>query len=333
MRIEFFFKAQSELSALVNFMMAYQQSSSPHLLSKLPSVLPTQSIFHRFNLANKVKNDNLLESAKNIMKVMPSANVCAHYSLKYNSVKSVDLSFTKFEKFLSDAEAIGVSEVMVISGSGDKKALNTVTCLEMLSRSDSHAARNIDIGIAYNPYFPDSKNKTLEIDRLASKLSTGMVQTIYLQFGSDTALLREGVQVIKNALAKHYKEFEGKSRGGCKNIKVVGSIMIPSKVLLARMKFRPWNGVFLSDLFLGDVSDAEMIVREILDIYSKNDVEVLVETAFKKDSEAEHILALLSMKNSLPDGVVIGNKIDGEKQSPVLVSAVQSDQKKRKNFL
>lgn len=117
MRVEFFFKAQSELSSLVNFMQAYQQP----LLGA--SKLQSQSIFNRFNLANKVKNDNLLPSAKNIIDLMPSANVCIHYSLKYNNMKSVDQSFAYFEGFLKKAEAIGVSEVMILSGSGEKKAL------------------------------------------------------------------------------------------------------------------------------------------------------------------------------------------------------------------
>jgi hypothetical protein len=121
MRVEFFFKAQSELSSLVNFMQAYRPVLAPSALGT--SKIPSQSIFNRFNLANKVKNDCLLPSAKNIIDVMPSANVCIHYSLKYNSQKSVDQSFAYFEGFLSKAEAIGVSEIMIISGSGDKKAL------------------------------------------------------------------------------------------------------------------------------------------------------------------------------------------------------------------
>jgi hypothetical protein len=122
MRVEFFFKAQSELSSLVNFMQAYRPTVlAPSPLGALK--IPSQSLFHRFNLANKVKNDSLLPSAKNIIDVMPSANVCIHYSLKYNSQKSVDQSFAYFEGFLSKAEAIGVSEIMIISGSGDKKAL------------------------------------------------------------------------------------------------------------------------------------------------------------------------------------------------------------------
>ena len=292
MRVEFFFKAQSELSALATFMMAYQQSATL-ASTKLSPIIP-QPLFSRFNLANKVKNDNLLASAKNIMNVMPAANVCVHYSLKYNSQKSVDESFAYFSGFVSKAEQMGVAEILIISGSGDKKAFNTVTCLEMLRVSK--IATSVDIAIAFNPYFPDPKMRAKEVERLNSKLSTGMVSTIYLQFGSDLTHLREGLIALQNSLDSFQKSDVHKKRNA-EDIKVIGSVMIPSKQLLARMKFRPWNGVFLSELFLSDVPAAEKIVLEMLSIYRTFEVEPLVETAFKTDHDAAHVLHLLSEPN------------------------------------
>jgi hypothetical protein len=305
MRIEFFFKAQSELSALVNFMSAYQQSTavSPSSLVSKVSTSAVPSIFNRFNLANKVKNDNLLASAKNIINIMPAANVCVHYSLKYNTQKSVEQSFSYFNGFLSKAEQMGVAEILVISGSGDKKALNTVSCLQMLQESE-------------NPYFPDAKNRSIEVDRLSAKLATGMVSTIYLQFGSDISLLKEGLLAINKALESYGASDSKLKRRDSKEVKVIGSVMIPSKQLLARMKFRPWNGVYLSETFLGGVTAAEGIVLEILDIYRDFGVEPLVETAFKNDSEASHILALLSGANYFESKV----KSDDSAQDIVLTS-------------
>ena len=296
MRVEFFFKSQVELSALVNFMKGYHQPAHQSAIiatSKLaPVQLITDNVFSRFNLANKVKNDNLLVSAKNIINVMPDADVCIHYSLKYNSQKSVEQSFSYFNGFLTKAEEIGVKEVMIISGSGDKKALNTVSCLQMLRDSDKHSTP-IEFGVAFNPYFPDAKMRAMEVDRLHAKLSTGMVSTVYLQFGSDTNLLEEGLKEIQNAISS-YENSATLKKDSLKKIKVSGSVMIPSKVLLARMKFRPWNGVFLSELFLSEVPAAEKIVLKILSIYKTFGVEPLVETAFKTDSDASHILKLLS---------------------------------------
>ena len=41
-----------------------------------------------------------------------------------------------------------------------------------------------------------------------------------------------------------------------------GSVFLPSRKLLAQMKFRPWNGVFLSDEYLGSVEAATAITRD-----------------------------------------------------------------------
>lgn len=330
MRIEFFFKAQSELSALVNFMGAYQQSTivSPSKISTSAAPL----IFSRFNLANKVKNDNLLVSAKNIINIIPAANVCVHYSLKYNTQKSVDQSFSYFNGFLSKAEQMGVAEILIISGSGDKKALNTVSCLQMLRESENHAT-NVDIAVAFNPYFPDAKNRSIEVDRLSAKLATGMVSTIYLQFGSDISLLKEGLTAINKALESYGASDTKLKRMNAKEIKVIGSVMIPSKQLLARMKFRPWNGVYLSENFLSGVTAAETIVLEMLDIYRDFNVEPLVETAFKNDAEASHILGILSGVRNCEDKLKSGDGIQDmvlTASSPTLLETAHTAPKRRK---
>ena len=312
MRVEFFFKAQSELSSLVNFMNAYPRPAeavATSLITNLAAAPP--KLFSKFNLANKVKNDNLLESAKNIIRVMPEADVCVHYSLKYNSQKSVEQSFTYFNGFLLKAEEIGVKEVMIISGSGDKKALNTVSCLQMLHKSENRAT-DIDIAVAFNPYFPDPKSRAVEVERLNEKLATGMVSAIYLQFGSDLTLLREGLTAIQAALALNGNMSRKTNGKEPKLINVLGSVMIPSKQLLARMKFRPWNGVFLSTTFLSDVPTAESIVREMLEIYKSFNVEPLVETAFKNNLEAAHILALLSGEAPVERKITESNDLSKE---------------------
>ncbi len=44
---------------------------------------------------------------------------------------------------------------------------------------------------------------------------------------------------------------------------MLGSLLIPSKRLLAQMKFRPWKGVFLSEEYLSDVEAADTITRQV----------------------------------------------------------------------
>jgi hypothetical protein len=61
--------------------------------------------------------------------------------------------------------------------------------------------------------------------------------------------------------------------------------------------------VFLSETFLSDVCVAEDIVKEMLQIYHEFEVEPLVETAFKTNSDAAHILALLNQDNVIQEKI------------------------------
>jgi hypothetical protein len=61
--------------------------------------------------------------------------------------------------------------------------------------------------------------------------------------------------------------------------------------------------VFLSETFLSDVSVAENIVKEMLQIYREFEVEPLVETAFKTNSDAAHILGLLNQDNVIQEKI------------------------------
>lgn len=72
-----------------------------------------------------------------------------------------------------------------------------------------------------------------------------MVTDIWLQYGSDLSALEEGLAFVRSVT----------------DLPVVGSCFLPSKQLLARMKFRPWNGVYLSSEYLDDVSVATKITE------------------------------------------------------------------------
>lgn len=45
----------------------------------------------------------------------------------------------------------------------------------------------------FNPYYSDSKQAELERSRLRKKLATRQVDTVWLQFGSDTVLLEQNL--------------------------------------------------------------------------------------------------------------------------------------------
>ncbi|GAX85853.1 hypothetical protein CEUSTIGMA_g13268.t1 [Chlamydomonas eustigma] len=98
----------------------------------------------------------------------------------------------------------------------------------------------VPILVAFNPYLPDPEDLQKEYNRLKQKLNSGVPTGIYLQCGTDIAALEKGLQHIREALT-------GSSSASPTSLPVIGSVLVPTKRLLAQMKFRPWNGVFLSD--------------------------------------------------------------------------------------
>ena len=65
--------------------------------------------------------------------------------------------------------------------------------------------------------------------------------------------------------------------------------------LLAQMRFRPWNGVFLSSDYLSDVSKAEDITGDLLVVYNRYGVTPLVETSIAKTEELRRVHQLLGI--------------------------------------
>lgn len=198
--------------------------------------------------------------------------------------------------------------MLIISGGGPKKKVNTVSLLEAIRRSALPPP--LPIYVAFNPYLPFPEDLETEKQRLVAKLSSGLVSGVYLQMGTDLARLRAGLECLREAARA--AGFVGgiggegaaaaagtvlgakRPRSSEERLPVFGSIFLPTPQLLAQMKFRPWNGVFLSDRYLGGVAEAEKISREILDTYREFGVIPLVESRVQKREQLEHAERLLS---------------------------------------
>ncbi|KAM3567453.1 hypothetical protein VYU27_010401, partial [Nannochloropsis oceanica] len=114
------------------------------------------------------------------------------------------------------------------------------------------------------------------------KIATGLVSSVWLQLGSDTAALRKGLDFVRI-------ETEGRSPP----IRVIGSVVIPSRKFLAMMKFRPWSGVRLSETYLSSVEEANKATKAILNVYKAYGVEPIVESAVKNEADLEQVKNLL----------------------------------------
>lgn len=217
MRFELFSKTVAE--ALLAVQAISLNPSSAHYAGAAISTPPILAV----NLPHKVKNEFPFSIANKIIEIVPEADICMHYSMKYNSARTLEEAVEKFGSFLTKAESIGIRSVLLVSGGGEKKSVNSLTLLQEMQRKGATAGK-VQIGVAYNPFFPNDGDRVRELQRLKDKISTSMVTSIWLQFGSDTVLLSQGLENLKRLELDEQK------------VKIFGSLFVPSKLLLARMR-------------------------------------------------------------------------------------------------
>jgi deoxyribodipyrimidine photolyase len=251
-RVELFFKTKSELRDRVKFLSDNGVSA--------------------FNLVNKDKNDAMEDWCAVIAEQYPNASVSAHWSVKYNKVADRrkkggdDATYDRFSSFVN---SISADEVLLISGSGEKRPMNSVEALKRLQQDRCVQPPSNDaakICVAYNPFFPTEYDRDVENDRLLEKLESGEVSKIYFQFGTDIQLLQAGLDFICKLREELGIQLD-----------VCGSVFLPTKKLIAQQKFRPWNGVFLSDGFLSGEAGARKVVLDVIRMYRRYDAELLFE--------------------------------------------------------
>lgn len=74
----------------------------------------------------QTKDDQLLECCKIITSAIPAAEVCVHYSLKWNYKQGVKQSFQAFADFCESLPEEKHLTVLLVSGGGKKRKLDTV---------------------------------------------------------------------------------------------------------------------------------------------------------------------------------------------------------------
>ncbi|KAK9863776.1 hypothetical protein WJX84_000402 [Apatococcus fuscideae] len=234
----------------------------------------------RLNITNKNKKDDLIESVATIYEGLPEAQLCVHYALKWNSKGSPAATLKAFQEFCIKLASYSDASVLLISGTRPGKN-DSVQALQLLKEQQNcQESAAVPISVAFNPFFPAAADFAREKQRLKQKLQTGMVDAVYLQNGNDLQRLQEGLDYIKEV------------QGNRHNLKILGSVFLPSKKLLAQMNFRPWNGVFLSKEYLGSVDKAEEITLKILSIYAQHGVVPLLESNIQKVEDLRHALDL-----------------------------------------
>ena len=169
-----------------------------------------------------------------------------------------------------------------------RKKRNQFEVLNILEKLKFDLSKNIKFGVAFNPYFLEDRDCIIERNRLINKLNSYFVKSIWLQFGSEINQLTREINFLNKTILSSEKFVENQ-------INVYGSLFIPSKQFLARFKFRPWRGVYLSNKYLSSLEESNKITNKIIDFYLNNSIIPLVETELSTEKqfvEAQNFLYL-----------------------------------------
>ncbi len=255
MRFELFFKDLKDLRKVLEF---YQKNN----LCKVN--IPCKA---------KLKRKLLLDSISTTMS-RRNFRLAPHFSIAYEFDRTKERTMKKLYTFMEKTH--GVEEILLVSGSQKRKGLDSLSALQEISSSGKH--KEARFGVAFNPYLP-ADEMMLERKRLQQKVETGLVSTVYLQFGTDLKKLKTEITALVSNSRHQFK--------------IVGSVFIPSRQFLAQFRFRPWRGVFCSEKYLNDIEYAMTFTQNLFRAYADLNIEPLVETALRKDSDVSLLRRLV----------------------------------------
>ena len=224
-----------------------------------------------------IKKDFFNSTIKYISKNYKEFNVTYHYSLYHQYAQNKEKSYQDFLDFLINSHSNKNYEVLLVSGSNKKKNFDVINVLSQIKKEKN---LKVKLGIAYNPYLGKYYKDTSERERFNIKLSSGLINSIWFQYGTDINELKNEINYLKK-VAKD------------KKINLFGSLLIPSKQFIARFKFRPWKGVHISKKCLYSLDDFYDFTRDLVGFYKNNNITPIVETDFSSIEKLTSVYSFL----------------------------------------
>jgi len=223
-----------------------------------------------------IKKDFLLEVVKFIGVNYKNLDIIYHYSFYHQFHKNKNISYQNFLNFLEVNKNYNKgNEILLVSGS---KKRNKFEVLNILEKLKFDLSKDLKFGVAFNPYFFEKIDYKIERNRLSDKLNYYFVKSIWLQFGSEINQLSREINFLNNIIGNSQKLIDNE-------INIYGSLFIPSKQFLARFKFRPWRGVYLSNKYLNSLEESDKITKKIVDFYLNNNIVPLIETELSSEKQ------------------------------------------------
>ncbi len=220
-----------------------------------------------------IKKELFNSSINFITKNFHDFNVTYHYSLYHQYSKNKKKSYQDFLDFVKSNNTNRNCEILLVSGSNKKKNFDSIHALDYLQKEKN---LQVKLGIAYNPYLKKHYKISSERERFERKISTGLINSIWFQYGTDINTLQHEVTYLMN-VAKEEK------------LKLFGSLFIPSKQFIARFKFRPWKEVYISEKFLYDLENFFDFTNNLVSFYKINNITPVIESDFSSSEKLNSV--------------------------------------------
>ena len=204
-------------------------------------------------------------------------NVTYHYSLYHQYSKNKNKSYHDFLDFIKSSYTNKNYEILLVSGSNKKKDFDSIDALVDLKKEEN---LKVKLGIAYNPYLKKYYKISSERERFERKFSTGLINSIWFQYGTDIKVLQNEVTYLKNA-TKDVK------------LNLFGSLFIPSNQFIARFKFRPWKEVYISEKCLYALENFFDFTNDLVSFYKKNNITPVIESDFSSSEKLDSVYSFL----------------------------------------
>jgi len=227
-----------------------------------------------------IKKELLNYTINYISKNYHEFNVTYHYSLYHQYSKNKVKSYQDFLDFIKNSSTNRNYEILLVSGSNKKKNFDSIDALAYLQKEKN---LKVKLGIAYNPYLKKYYKISSERERFERKFSTGLINSIWFQYGTDIKVLQNEITYLKN-LAKDEK------------INLFGSLFIPSKQFIARFKFRPWKEVYISEKCLYALNNFFDFTKDLVSFYKKNNILPVIESDFSSIEKLDSVYSFLENK-------------------------------------
>lgn len=183
MRFELFFKDLKGLRKVLDF---YEKNT-----------------LYKVNIPCKAKlRRKLLEDAIAATTTRPHFQLTPHFSIAYEFDRTKERTMKKLLTFMEKTHRDGVEEILLVSGSQKRKGLDSLSALKEIAASSKNTT--VRFGVAFNPYLPPDEME-LERKRLEEKVKTGLVSTVYLQFGTDLKKLKKEINALVSGSRNRFK--------------------------------------------------------------------------------------------------------------------------------